>query len=144
MGTRRKNTGQNAAPFFTALATVLAELMEKTNNDWVPYGHTPLVSAAVTLTSDQHAEPLDIGSVASQLNTSDRTLSRRISEETGMSWSHLLRRIRIVRARELLATGELSVTATAAAVGYSSQSAFNRAFREESARTPSEFKAQHR
>ncbi len=86
-----------------------------------------------------HLKVLEIGVIASDLATSERTLSRRIVDETGMTWRSLLRRIRIIHAREKLTTTEIPITRVAAEVGYNSQSAFNRAFKEEKQLTPSEF-----
>lgn len=86
--------------------------------------------------------PLEI---ALNLSTSERTLLRRVVDETGMTWSHLLRRIRIIHARELLTTTDFQVARVAADdVGYSSQNAFNRAFKEETQMTPSEFISRYR
>jgi len=58
-------------------------------------------------------------------------LSRIFAEETGMSIPRYLRTKRIDRAAELLRTGKANVTEAAMAVGYSSLSAFNKAFVEQ-------------
>ena len=129
----------SASTFFLALANILVEGMNSPTTDWVPRGTSSLVSRAVDLTMERYMMPLEIGEIASSLSTSERTLSRRVVDETGMTWSNLLRRIRIIHAREKLTTTELQVTRVAADVGYSSHSAFNRAFKEETALTPSEF-----
>lgn len=88
--------------------------------------------------------PIEIGEIALSLSTSERTLSRRIVDETGMTWSHLLRRVRVIHACELLTTTDFQIARVAADVGYSSQSAFNRAFKEETQVTPSEFMSLYR
>ena len=88
--------------------------------------------------------PLEIGEIATDLATSKRTLSRRVVDETGMTWSNLLRRVRIIHARGLLTTSETQATRVAAEVGYSSQSAFNRAFKEETLQTPSEYMSNYK
>jgi AraC-like DNA-binding protein len=48
--------------------------------------------------------------------------------------------MRVLRAIEALARDESSVTAIAHAVGYTSLSAFNAAFRELTGRTPSDYR----
>lgn len=58
-------------------------------------------------------------------------LSRIFAEETGMSIPRYLRTKRIERAAELLKTGKANVTEAAMSVGYSSLSAFNKAFVEQ-------------
>lgn len=106
------------------------------------FQHRLLVARAVDLTIDRHMRSIELAEIASDLATSERTLSRRIVNETGMRWSELLRRIRIIVARELLVSSELNITGVANAVGYSSQSAFNKAFKIESGLTPSKFREQ--
>ncbi len=131
---------QTADSFYKALALILVERMDAPTTDWIPRGESKLVARAVDLTIERHTRPIVLAEIASALATSERTLSRRIVEETGMRWSELLRRVRIIAARELLTTSELQITAIANAVGYSSQSAFNKAFRMESELTPRKFR----
>ena len=132
---------ENAQGFFYALANVIFERMASPTSDWIPRGKTSMVSRAVDLTMERYMNKLEVVEIASELATTERTLSRRIVDETGMKWGDLLRRIRVVRARELLASSDLQITRIGAEVGYLSQSAFNRAFKEESGFTPREFKA---
>ena len=61
-----------------------------------------------------------------------------------MTWRAVLRRMRVLGAIELLAASEDSVTGIAYAVGYTSLSAFNVAFRELTGRTPTEYRASFR
>jgi AraC-like DNA-binding protein len=58
-----------------------------------------------------------------------------------MTWREALRRIRIIRAVELLADGDMQVTEAALAVGYSSLSGFNAAFRDLMDMNPSDYRA---
>jgi len=135
---------ETARTFFLALAEIVVEGMKAPTSDWVPRGASSMVSRAVDRTMERYMTPLKIGQIASDLSISERTLSRRVVDETGMTWSNLLRRIRIIHARELLTTTELQITRVAAEVGYSSQSAFNRAFKEETLLTPSEFMSSYK
>jgi AraC-like DNA-binding protein len=57
-----------------------------------------------------------------------------------MTWSAVVRRMRVLRAVEALAAGDESVTAIAHAVGYTSLSAFNAAFRDLTGRTPTAYR----
>jgi len=140
-GAKNSTQDEAARNFFLALAAIIVERMDVPSNDWVPRGQSTLVSRAVDLTMEHHMRDLEIGEIASELGTSDRTLSRRVVNETGMKWGSLLRRIRIIHAREKLSSSDLSATRVAADVGYSSQSAFNRAFKEETGFTPSKFQS---
>ncbi len=129
-----------AESFYRALASIIIEGMDAPTTDWIPRGKSKLVARAVDLTIERHMRPLELSEVASELASSERTLSRRIVDETSVRWSELLRRIIIIAARELLASSELQITGVANAVGYSSQSAFNKAFKFESGLTPRKFR----
>ncbi len=71
---------------------------------------------------------------------SPRTLARRFSEGMGMTWREALRRLRIVRAMELLAMSDVSVTEVSLSVGYASLSGFNAAFRELTGMAPGSYR----
>lgn len=135
---------RNAQIFYRALAMVLVERMDAPTTDWVPRGHSKLVSRAVDLTIERHMNTIELGEIASVLATSERNLSRRVVDETGMKWSDLLRRVRIIAARELLVNSDIQIIQIAATVGYSSQSAFNRAFKNETGLTPRQFQVEYR
>ncbi|MEZ5935599.1 MAG: helix-turn-helix domain-containing protein [Alphaproteobacteria bacterium] len=75
---------------------------------------------------------------------SPRTLARRFSDEMGMTWREVLRRLRIIRAIEALATTDKSATTIAYDVGYGSLSAFNSAFRGQTGKGPGEYRASFR
>ncbi len=133
---------QTAESFYKALASVIVERMDAPTTDWIPRGKSTLVSRAVDLTIERHTRTIELAEIASELAASERTLSRRVVEETGLRWSELLRRVRMIAARELLTGSELQITAVANAVGYSSQSAFNKAFKIESGLAPRKFREQ--
>lgn len=107
--------------------------------------HTPLqlplptdpiaVAFAHALIDDPSVPVLD---AARQVGASRRTLERRFVAETGLSIGRWRQRQRLVRALELLAAGE-PVTSVAAAVGYSTPSAFGAMFREHLGSSPSTY-----
>jgi AraC-like DNA-binding protein len=73
--------------------------------------------------------------VAATLNMSERTLYRRLNEQ-GLSFKMVLSQLRVQLAREYLADTRLSQSEIALLLGYSEQSAFNRAFKRETGLTP--------
>ncbi|MEL6703946.1 MAG: ATP-binding protein [Bacteroidota bacterium] len=77
--------------------------------------------------------------LAGVLALSRRQLQRKLNALTGDSPGGLIREARLDRAATLLAAGELSVKEVAAAVGFRSNSAFGRAFRERHGATPSAY-----
>ena len=86
-------------------------------------------------------QPLDLALIAREVGASPHHLSRKVSAETGMTLQRHLRRLRIERACEALASKRMNVTEVALDVGYQSLSHFAKAFREETGRTPSEWLA---
>lgn len=75
--------------------------------------------------------PPSLEMLAQEVRCSPFHLSRIFAEEAGMSIPRYLRTKRIDRAAELLRSGKANVTEAAMAVGYSSLSAFNKAFVEQ-------------
>lgn len=75
--------------------------------------------------------PPTLGLLAKDVQCSTFHLSRIFVEETGMSIPKFIRTKRIERAADLLKSGRMNVTEAAMAVGYSSLSAFNKAFVEQ-------------
>ncbi|MEK5234274.1 helix-turn-helix domain-containing protein [Paenibacillus sp. FSL L8-0470] len=85
---------------------------------------------------------LDIQSVAKELNMSDRTLQRRLTEEA-TSFKHLLTQARHEQARTYLADPSLDIKEVACLVGYENQNSFYRAFRIWEGETPSHWRSEN-
>ncbi len=75
--------------------------------------------------------PPSLEMLAAEVGCSPFYLSRVFAQETGASIPKFLRMQRIEKAAELIRTGKMNVTGAAMAVGYSSLSAFNKAFVEQ-------------
>lgn len=88
----------------------------------------------------EHLAQATIGEAAKAAFVSERTLTRRFSEELGMTWRAWVRQARLTRAMELLAAS-VAVGEVADAVGFGSPSAFTRAFKEFTGQLPSAFGA---
>lgn len=80
-----------------------------------------------------------IGAISAQLSTSERTLRRRLTE-AGTSFEQLLENLQRERAEALL-KGTYPIREIALAVGFSDPSAFSRAFKRWTGKTPSEARA---
>lgn len=76
--------------------------------------------------------------VARRLAMSDRTLHRRLAEKN-LSFKTLVDTTRRQVAKNLLRTRSYSLTEVAFLTGFSEQSAFNRAFKRWTGRTPTAF-----
>ena len=79
--------------------------------------------------------------IASKLNMSSRTLARHLLRE-GTNWRDLYVKLRMERAKELLATPRESLDAIAGKVGFLSTSSFSSAFSRETGKSPHEYRIQ--
>lgn len=81
--------------------------------------------------------PVNLTSIASGLDTSPRNLQRRLASE-GTKLSDLLRDYRIQRAATLLGQNNMTVESASALLGYADATAFWRAYRTWTGRSPSQ------
>lgn len=82
--------------------------------------------------------------LAQHFNYSPSYLSRLIQQTAGTNFSKILRRIKINKACSLLNNTSLSINEISERIGYRSQRQFNRAFRDMTGTTPSEYRKQHK
>ncbi|WP_426502207.1 helix-turn-helix domain-containing protein [Dactylosporangium sp. McL0621] len=129
-----------AAALFTALAAVAWRLAGTPSPVVVPAGRSPELRRALRLTEERLGEQVRFEDIAAAVGLAPRSLARRFEDETGLTWRAALRRMRVMRAIEELAAGDAPVTKIAFAVGYTSLSAFNAAFRELTGRSPTQYR----
>jgi len=133
-----------AETLFAALAAVTWRLAEQPSPVVVPVGRSPELRRALRLTEERLDGEVRFEDLAREVGLAPRSLARRFSDETGMTWRAVLRRMRLLRAIEELAAGDTQVTRIAFMVGYTSLSAFNAAFLELTGRTPTDYRASFR
>lgn len=95
-----------------------------------------LVLSALAIMEDEVEERLAIADLARRLGVSPDRLERAFRAALGASPATCYRRMRLRRARDLLAHSSLPVREVALACGFVSLSSFSRAFREEYGHTP--------
>lgn len=81
----------------------------------------------------------DMASVARDLGLSPRSLRRRLADD-GMSYKALVQSVLAIRATQLLSDPNRTIQETAAEMGFSDPSAFQRAFKRWKGMTPGQFK----
>ncbi len=81
----------------------------------------------------------EAAALARRLGMSPRTLQRRTAE-LGTSVRSLIDEVRVATARQLLADPELSLLEVARTLGYSTDSAFRRAFRRWTGQSPAQYR----
>ncbi len=101
----------------------------------------PYVSGAQAYVEEHLAGPLSVPDVARAVGISHTHLTRLFRAETGLTVVSYIRRRRLQRARHLLSSSTLSVTAVAAAVGIADLQAFNKACRRELGASPRDVRA---
>jgi transcriptional regulator GlxA family with amidase domain len=85
-------------------------------------------------------EPIDLAGLARHARLSTRSLSRRFSAETGTTPMHWLLSQRVLRARQLLETTDVSVEHVARACGFGSASILRRHFLRATLTTPTAYR----
>jgi signal transduction histidine kinase/DNA-binding LacI/PurR family transcriptional regulator/AraC-like DNA-binding protein len=90
-----------------------------------------LTRKAMAYIHEHYGESIGREDVAQHVGVSEGYLSRCFTQETGLSLIHYLTRFRIQQAKQLLTSGDLSITEIALKVGFSDGNYFSRAFRRE-------------
>ena len=88
------------------------------------------VARAKAALSENLAEAPALEELGRRVGCSPFYLSRTFTQQTGLTISQWLRRVRLERAADLLRSGKYNVTEAALEVGYSSLSHFSQAFHE--------------
>jgi AraC-like DNA-binding protein len=107
---------------------------------FIPLPHEPRCRRAAELVLDDPTGAHEIETLARQVGTSARTLSRLFSSETQLSFKSWCQRARIAAAiGKLSMEANVSVKQLASDLGYASVPAFSHAFRQVTGKTPTEF-----
>jgi AraC family transcriptional regulator, regulatory protein of adaptative response / methylphosphotriester-DNA alkyltransferase methyltransferase len=99
-----------------------------------------LFTEALELLERDYAANIPLGYVARSLATSPRQLQRAFAEAGATTFRDELARVRMRRARELLAADSLPVRVVAARVGYHQAAQFAKSFRRHHGEPPSRFR----
>ncbi|EPJ50228.1 MAG: hypothetical protein OFPI_20530 [Osedax symbiont Rs2] len=132
-----------AKHFFQSIAHLCAELKDLPSELWTPKGQSKKIKQALNYTQKNLSGPITFTDIASHTAMTERSLARAFGTETDMTWSQLLRHMRMIQAIELLSNLDLQMLTISLDVGYQSLSSFNRAFKEFTSLTPSEFRREY-
>jgi transcriptional regulator GlxA family with amidase domain len=103
-----------------------------------------LYREAMYLITHEYSRDLQLEGVARELATSRRQLQRAFAEVGHTSFRDELAKVRMQRARELLAADGLPVRAVAASVGYHQPAQFAKSFRRHHGQAPSSYRKHSR
>lgn len=137
-------TGDTASEFVLddlALA-LLAQVVGRAGADSGPEEHSRpgWLERAEAVLQDRVAEPMDIASIAAEVDVHPVYLARVFRRHYGCSPGERLRRIRIHRACLLLADSTQPLSSIAYATGYADQSHFTRHFKRAMGVTPGRYR----
>ena len=107
---------------------------------FIPLPHEPRCRRAADIVLGDPTGSYEIETLAREVGTSARTLSRLFSSETQLSFKSWCQRARIAAAiQKLSMEANVSVKQLASDLGYASVPAFSHAFRQVTGKTPTEF-----
>ena len=124
--------------FLNALFAILLWCFRPQQEQPIPPGQSPL-SPVLAYMHEHHAS-VTLKELSHIFGYSSSHLGKLISSTTGLSFTELLRQIRLRRATELLKSTGLSITQIASEVGYADTAHFSRSFRQEFNLPPSEYR----
>jgi len=132
-----------AAPIVHADARLLDLLQRYADDLLAERAHQDdiVVRASRWILQYLHSGEVTVPQLASGLGMSERTLGRRLAEE-GLTPARLIERLRRELARTYLADRAVPLGRITYLLGYSDLSAFTRAFRRWTGRTPSQWRAE--
>lgn len=102
----------------------------------------PYLATAVRFIRENAASPINVGDVVQQVPISRRTLEKLFRERIGRSPLEEIRRMRILRAQQLLASTDLTVDTIAEQSGFGSGSWLSANFRDTCGITPGAYRRQ--
>jgi len=132
-----------AKHFFQSIAHLCAELKDLPSELWIPKGQSKRIKQALQYTQKNLSQPITFTDIAQHTATTERSLARAFKTETDMTWSQILRHMRMIHAIELLSNLDVQMITISLEAGYHSLSSFNRAFKEFTSLTPREFRSEY-
>ena len=110
---------------------------------WLAGARDPVISRALALIHKEPAHPWTVSHLARRVGLSRTRLAERFRQFLGDSPIAYLAQLRMKLGARILQSTEDNIAHVAAAVGYGSEAAFNRAFKREYACPPAQFRRHH-
>ena len=111
---------------------------------WLAGARDPIIGQALAFLHKEPAHPWTLSNLARRAGLSRTRLAERFRQFLGESPMAYLAQWRLKLGAEILQSTEDSVAEVAAAVGYGSEAAFNRAFKREFDSPPAQFRRKHK
>lgn len=125
--------------FIQAVRAYVSRLPEG-ERSWLHAMNDPQIGEALTLIHRQPEHPWRVETLASEVAMSRSAFAARFTQLVGEPTLHYVTRWRVHRAGRLLREEKLTVAEVAAAVGYQSEAAFSRVFKQWTGHAPSTYR----
>jgi len=132
----RDETGRS---FFTTFALLCRDWLATPSELILPVSEDRRIKRIIKYTVDNLAT-VSLEEVCKDVGMSTRTLRRKFSDKMGMTWEEFRLRCRIFKAIELLEDESVPIVEIALQVGYGSQSAFAKSFKNLLQESPSAYR----
>ena len=108
------------------------------------FQNTDIVDQVIAFMHENYMTNIGIGQIAERLNITPNYLSTLFHKKTGINFLTYLKKIRMLKAKELLTDPNIQVHQVAEQVGYFSPRHFARLFAEHYGCLPSEYRDRHK
>ena len=99
-----------------------------------------LAAQAVEYIIEHYNENINLNQIADHFGITPFYLSRLVKKHTGKTFTDYLTYYRILKAKEMIRQGELSIKEITYAAGFNSQNYFSKIFKKYTGDTPSEYR----
>ena len=100
----------------------------------------PMIRRAKAYVAGHHADPLRLREIAMAMHVSTFYFCKMFKKATGLTFTDYLGRVRVEKAKSLLANPHLRISEIAYSVGFQSLTHFNRVFRELTGESPTNYR----
>ncbi|MGO0058860.1 response regulator transcription factor [Brevibacillus fluminis] len=119
----------------------LVEILSKYRNSTAHTEYSRVIHDALSIIHEKYADKLNLADLAAEVHINATYLSRRFTEEVGVSFSEYLMQYRIQMAKKLLLSHpDWSISTVAEKTGFNSQHYFSTIFRKQMGSTPKEYR----
>ena len=132
-------TGNNAL-MRGYLSEIIIRSVRKIQHNDSPIKDETVLMALRYAEDNIHSSEISLNKIAEELNVSRQYLSRRFKQETNMTFTEYMKKLRINYCCHLLCTSDRSITEIAQQSGYNDMKSFYQAFKNQMNMTPLEFK----
>ena len=123
------------------LNLISARVINQSTFDNVKYTDGILYQKVISYLSEHYVENITLSQIAKKFGYNEKYLSHTLHNLTGIHFRQLLTFYRLDHAKKLLRTRkEINITTIAAESGFYSINTFNRAFKEITGKSPSEYR----